>query len=65
MMDIVSKVLKPGSDRMVQPGKPRTAYFCGSFSLKNRFMGKKQGPMRTTVGPHGFENRDQTASHVS
>ena len=28
-------------------------------------MGKKQGPVRTAVGPHGSENRDQTASHGS
>ena len=43
---------------MVRSGKPRTAYFCDSFSLKNRSMGKKQGPVRTAVGPHGFENRE-------
>ena len=29
---------------MVRPGKPQTAHFCGSFSLKNYSMGKKQGP---------------------
>jgi len=28
-------------------------------------MGKKQGLVRTVVGPHGFENRDQTTSHSS
>ena len=26
---------------------------------------KKKGPVRTAVGPHGSENRDQTASHGS
>ena len=40
-----SKVLKPEPDRMVRPGKPQTAHFCGSFRLKNRSMGKKQGPV--------------------
>ena len=58
-------VLKPGSDCMVGPEKPRTTHFCGSFSLKNNSMLKKQGPLRTVVGPHGFENRDQTASYGS
>ena len=28
-------------------------------------MGKKQGPVRIAVGPHGSQNRDQTASHGS
>ena len=55
-------VLKPEPDHTVQPGKPRIGHFCGSFSLKNRSMGKKQGPVRTAVGPHGSENRDQIAS---
>ena len=50
---------------MVRPGKPQTAHFCGSFSLKNHFMGKKQGPVRTVVRPHGSQNCDQTASHSS
>ena len=44
-------VLKPGSDRTVQPEKPRTAHFFDSFSLKNHSMGKKQGPMQTAIGP--------------
>ena len=26
---------------------------------------KKKGPVRTTIGSHGSENRDQTASHGS
>ena len=43
--DYKCKVLKPRSDRTVQPGKPRTAHFYGSFSLKNCSMGKKQGPV--------------------
>ena len=51
-------VLKLGSNRTVQPEKPRTAHFCGSFSLKNRSMGKKQEPVQTAVGPHGFEIHD-------
>ena len=46
-------------------GKTRTTYFCGSFSLKNRSMGKKQGSVRTAVKPHSSKNRDQTASHDS
>ena len=58
-------VLKPGLDGMVRSGKPWTAHFCGSFSLKNRSMGKKQGPVRIAVGPHGSQNRDQTAFHGS
>ena len=37
---IKSKVLKPRLDRTVRPGKPQTIHFCGSFSLKDRFMGK-------------------------
>ena len=57
--------MKPGPDRIVRPEKPRTVHFCGSFSLKNRSMKKKQGPMQTAVGPHGSENRNQTASHGS
>ena len=61
----MAKVLKPGPGRMVRSRKPRTTHVCGSFSIKNRFMGKKQGPVRTAIGPHGFENRDQTASHGS
>ena len=28
-------------------------------------MPKKQGTVRTVIQPHGFENRDQTASHDS
>ena len=28
-------------------------------------MGKKQGPVRIAVGPHGSQNRDQTAFHGS
>ena len=60
-----SKVLKPGPDRMVRPGKPRTVHFCSSFSLKNRSMRKKQGSIRTAVGPHGSKNHDQTGSHGS
>lgn len=36
------KVFKPGPDRTVRPEKPPTVHFCGSFSIKNRFMGKKQ-----------------------
>ena len=59
------KVLKPGPDRIVRSGKPQIAHFCGSFSLKNHSMGKKQGLVRTAVEPHGFENRDQTTSHGS
>ena len=34
-------VMKPGPDRTVRPEKPRTAHFCGSLSLKNPFMAKK------------------------
>ena len=48
---------------MVLPEKPQTVHFCGSFSLKNHSMRKKQGLVRTEVGPHGSENHDQTASH--
>ena len=54
--DFGTKVLKPGSDRTVQPGKPRTAHFCDSFSLKNCSMGKTQGlvwTMRTMNGSRG------------
>ena len=60
-----SKVFKPGLDRTVRPKKPWTVHFCGSFSIKNRSMSKKQGPVLTAVGPHGSENRDQTGSHGS
>ena len=28
-------------------------------------MEKKQGPVRTAVRPHGFENLDRTTSHSS
>ena len=35
-------VLKPGLDRTVRLEKPRTAYFCGSFSLKNRSTEKNR-----------------------
>ena len=37
------KVLKPGLDGTVRSGKSRTAHFCGSFSIKNRSIGKKKG----------------------
>ena len=57
--------MKPRPDCTVRLGKSQTAHFGGSFSLKNRSIGKKQGPVRTAVGPHDFENRDQTASHGS
>ena len=57
--------MKPRPYRMIRPGKPRTAHFCGSFSLKNRSMGKKQGPMRTAVGPHGSKNHDQIMIMIS
>ena len=60
-----SKVLKPGPDRMVRPEKSRTVHFCSSFNLKNRSMRKKQGSIRTAVGPHDSKNRDQTGSHGS
>ena len=62
---IKSKVLKPIPNRTVRPGKPQTIHFCGSFSLKNRFMGKKQLSVRTAVRPHGSKNHDQTDSHGS
>ena len=39
-------VLKPGPDRTVPPEKPQTAHFCGSFSLKNRSMGKNRDPCK-------------------
>ena len=39
-------------------GKLRTVHFCDSFGLKNCSMGKKQGPMRTAVGPHSSKSRD-------
>ena len=48
----LGKVLKPGPDSMVRPGKPRTAHFCGSLSHKNPFMAKKIGTR---------ENRGQTS----
>ena len=35
------KVLKPSLDHTVRPKNSRTIHFCGSFSLKNRSMGKK------------------------
>ena len=35
------------------------------FMLKNQSMSKKQGTVRIAVQPHGFENRNQTASHGS
>ena len=57
--------MKPGPDRTVRPEKPQTVHLCGSFSLKNRSIWKKQGPVRTAIWPHGSENRDQTASHGS
>ena len=60
-----SMVFKPGPDRTVRPEKPRTVHFYSSFSIKNRSIAKKQGPVQTAVGPHGSENRDQTASHGS
>ena len=37
----LGKVLKSGPDCTVRLGKPRTAHFCGSLSLKNPFMAKK------------------------
>ena len=54
----IIKVLKPRPDHTVQLEKPRTAHFCGSFSLKNLSMGKKQGSVRITIGPHGSENHE-------
>ena len=60
-----TKVLKPGLDYTVQPENLQTVHFYGSFSIKNCSMGKKQEPVWTAVGPSGFENRDQTASHGS
>ena len=53
------KVLKPGPNHTIRSGKPQTAHFCSSFSLKNRSMGKKQGPMRTAVRPHSSKNRER------
>ena len=58
-------VLKPEPNRTIRLEKPRTTHFLGSFRLNNHSMGKSQGSVRTTIGPHGFENRDQTASHGS
>ena len=57
---MLSMVMKPGPDRTVRPEKPRTAHFCGSFSIKNRSRGQKQGPceprsdltvLRTVIKP--------------
>ena len=48
-----------GDNRNIRSGKPRTTHFCGFFSLKNRSMGKKQGPMRTAVEPHSSKNRER------
>ena len=42
---LLSMVMKPGPDRTIRPEKPRTAHFCGSFSIKNRSRGQKQGPV--------------------
>ena len=39
----LGKVLKLELDCTVRLGKPRTAHFCGSLSLKNPFMAKKIG----------------------
>ena len=50
------KVLKLESDRTIRSEKHRIVHFCESFSLKNRYVGKKQGPVRTAVGTYGFEN---------
>ena len=58
-------VLKPEPDRTIRLEKPRTTHFLGSFRLNNHSMGKSQGSVPTTIGPHGFEYRDQTASHGS
>ena len=55
----MSKVLKPGPDRTVQPEKPRTVQFYGLFRVKNRSIQKKQGPARTAVRPSGSVNRDR------
>ena len=54
------KVLKPGPDRTVRPENPQTVHFYGSFSIKNRSMGKKRNPceprsdlpvLRTVIRP--------------
>ena len=55
----MSKVLKPGPDRTVQPEKPRTVQFYCLFRMKNRSIQKKQGPARTAVRPSGSVNRDR------
>ena len=39
-------VLKLRPNRMVCPKKPRTAHFCGSFSLKNQSMEKNRDPCK-------------------
>ena len=62
---VLTKVLKPGPDRTIRSENPQTVHFYGSFSIKNRSMGKKQEPVRTVVEPSDSENRDQTASHGS
>ena len=62
---MVTKVLKSGPDRTVQPEKPWTSHHHGSLRLKNWPMPKKQETVGTAVQPHGYGNRDQTASHDS
>ena len=52
-------VLKSEPDRTVRPEKPWTFRFCSFLSFKNRSMWKKQGPVRTLVGPCGSKNRDR------
>ena len=37
---VVGKVLKPGPNRTVRPGKPWTGHFYGLLNMKNRSMSK-------------------------
>ena len=53
------KVFKPGPDRTIRLGNPRTIHFYGPFKVKNRLMQKKHGPVRTTVQPYDSMNHDQ------
>ena len=43
---VVGKVLKPGPNRTVRPGKPWTDHFYGLLNMKNRSMSKNSEPYR-------------------
>ena len=50
---------KSRPDHTVGPRNPQTIHIYGPYKVKNRFMLKKHGTVRTTIRPSDSMNRDR------